>query len=472
MSLVGPEPVSTSPLRRVAYDLATERRAQGPYPPGDVWPSLRRSHRMIADALGLLLEGYARHGPVFSLRLFHARHVFMLGPEANHFILVSHADHFRWRDGSFGDLIPLLGDGMLTIDGDFHRRSRRIMLPAFHRERIAAAHGAIGVEVERAVGLWHDGARLDLYRWARELALRVALRALFGLDPDRRPPDLDPTAEFERALGFFGREYALQILRGPRTPFAQLMEARRRLDELLYSEIARRRRSGERGEDLLSLLLDARDEDGSALSEAHVRDHLMTMLFAGHDTTTATVAFLFYELARAPEWDARVAAERAALGREPTAADLTAGADGPLALLEQAIEETLRLYPPAWIGPRRCSRPFEFQGHSIPRGALVNYSSWASHRLPDVWERPHAFRPERFAPEARKQIPRGAYVPFGGGSRICIGMRFGQLEIRTIAARVLRDFRIELAPGFRLAIRQTPTLGPRAGLPVVVKARE
>ena len=317
----------------------------------------------------------------------------MLGPEANHFVLVSHADHFRWRDGAFGDLIPLLGDGMLTIDGDFHRRSRRIMLPAFHRERIAAAHGAIAAEVDRAVGRWQEGARLDLYRWSRELALRVALRALFGFDPDKRPPGLDPTAEFERALSFYGREYVLQILRGPRTPFAEMMAARRRLDELLYGEIARRRRSGERGEDLLSLLLDARDEDGTALSERHVRDHLMTMLFAGHDTTTATVSFLFYELARAPEHAARLAAERAALVREPTAADLVAGTEGPLPQLEQAIEETLRLYPPAWIGPRRAARAFEFGGHSIPRGALVNYSSWASHRLPDVWEDPHAFRP-------------------------------------------------------------------------------
>jgi cytochrome P450 len=451
MSLVGPPPVTTSPVRRVAYDLAIERHAQGPYPPGDVWPSARRTHRMIADPLRLLLEGYARHGPIFSLRIFHARHVFMLGPEANHFILVSHADHFRWRDGAFGDLIPLLGDGMLTIDGDFHRRSRRIMLPAFHRERIAAAQATMAEEVERAVAPWHDGARLDLYHWARELALRVALRALFGFDPDRRPAGLDATAEFERALGFSGREYVLQVLRGPRTPFAQMMTARRRLDALLYAEIARRRRSGERGEDLLSLLLDARDEDGSALSERHVRDHLMTMLFAGHDTTTATIAFLFYELARSPQWAARVGEE---------------------AQLEQAIEETLRLYPPAWIGPRRAARAFEFAGHTVPAGALVNYSSWASHRLPDVWESPHAFRPERFAPEARKRIPRGAYVPFGGGSRICIGMRFGQLEIRTIAARVLRDFRLELAPGFRMAIRQTPTLGPRAGLPMVVKRPE
>src|SRR6187549_588920 len=180
MSLAGPPPVSTSAVRRVVYELMAERRARGPYPPGDVWPSPVRTHRMIADPLGLLLDAYARHGPVFSLRIFHARHVFMLGPEANHFVLVSHADHFRWRDGAFGDLIPLLGDGLLTIDGDFHRRSRRIMLPAFHSQRIAGALATMEDEIDRAVAPWRPGDRIELYGWARDLALRVAMRALFG----------------------------------------------------------------------------------------------------------------------------------------------------------------------------------------------------------------------------------------------------------------------------------------------------
>ena len=139
MSLAGPEPVSSSPVRRVAYDLRAERRARGGYPPGDVWPSLRRSHRMIADPLGLLLDAYERHGPVFTLRVLHNPVVFMLGPEANRFMTLGHPELFEYRGGYYGDLLPLLGDGLLTIDGDFHRRSRRIMLPAFHRQRIAAA---------------------------------------------------------------------------------------------------------------------------------------------------------------------------------------------------------------------------------------------------------------------------------------------------------------------------------------------
>lgn len=451
MSLTGPEPLSTNPLRRVAFELQTERRARGGYPPGDVSPSLRRTHRMIVDPLTLLLEAYERHGPVFSLRVLNARNVFMLGPEANHFMLVSHADRFRWRDGGFGDLIPLLGDGMLTIDGDFHRQSRRTMLPAFHHERVQAARGVMDEEIERALAPWQDGLELDLYGWARELALRVAMRALFGFDPDARSGDeraargrgVHPAREFERALAFYGREYWLQVLRGPGTPWRTQANARGRLDRLIYAEIAQRRRSGVRGEDVLSLLLDA------PFSDRHVRDHVMTLLFAGHDTTTATIAFLFYELARHPALAAAIAG------------------DGDL--LDQALDETLRLYPPAWIGPRRAAETFEFGGHRIAAGAPVNYSSWASHRLPDVWEAPDEFRPERFSPEQRGRIPKGAYVPFGGGSRICLGMRFGQLEIKAIAAAVTRRFRVELPDGFRLRIRQTPTLGPADGLPVRIR---
>jgi cytochrome P450 len=428
----------------VANELVAERRAVGGVPPGDRNPSVSRTRAMIRDPLGLLLDAYERHGPVFSLRVLHANNVFVLGPEANHFVLVSGADHFRWRDGAFADLIPLLGDGLLTIDGDFHRRSRRIMLPAFHRERIAGYRGVMEDEARRGLEGWRAGETVDLYRWTRHVALRVAMRALFGLDPDDKPADLDPAREFERALAYYGEDYWLQVLRGPRTPFTRLLRARERLDALIYAEIARRRRSGARGVDVLSLLLDASDEDGEVLTDPQIRDQVMTLLFAGHDTTTSTISFLMWELAARPDWEA----------------------------LEPAIDETLRLYPAAWIGPRRSIKPFALHGVHVPAGVPVNYSSWASHRLPDVWDAPHAFRPERFVPGEREKIPRGAYVPFGGGSRICLGMRFGQLEINVIAAAIRERFALERRPGFRLEIRQTPTLGPKSGLPMIVRARD
>ena len=450
MSLAGPQPVSTNPIARLASDLRAERAASVPFPPGETNLSARRTRRMLRDPLGLLLESYGRYGPIFTLRVFHGRVVFMLGPEANHYVTVSHAQNFSWRDGHMGDLIPLLGDGLLTIDGEFHRRSRKIMLPAFHRERIDAASAVMHEEVEAEVGRWRAADEFGLYHSTRRLALRIAMRALFGFHPEIAAGRADAADEFEHALGFWSRDYLLQIMRGPGSPFSRMQRARLALDELIYAEIDRRRASGERGDDILSLLLDASDEDGSHLSKAQIRDEVMTLLFAGHDTTTSTVAFLFYELARAPEWADRAASDSDAL--------------------EQCIDETLRLYPPAWIGPRRAVSDFEFAGHTVPAGAFVNYCSWASHRLPDVWDEPHAFRPERFAPGAREEIPKGAYVPFGGGSRTCIGMRFGQQEIRVIAGRVLRHFRLEVSAGYRLRIRQMPTIGPQDGLPVRVRA--
>jgi cytochrome P450 len=239
---------------------------------------------------------------------------------------------------------------------------------------------------------------------------------------------------------------------------------------VIFEEIARRRASGERGADILSLLLDAEDEDGSRLSDQELRDQVMTLLFAGHDTATSTVTFLFYELGRNPHEVAPLTEEHDAVvgDRGATADDLVAG----LPRLDMALDETLRMYPPAWIGPRRSIEPFELCGVEVPGGVFVNYCSWASHHLPEVFPEPSRFRPARFEPEAKAALPKGAYVPFGGGSRTCIGMRFGQLEVKAIAASILRRFRLELAePQREPSIRQMPTLSPRGGLPVFVRER-
>src|SRR5688572_23969527 len=206
MSLAPPPPISTNPFRRLYDDLRAELDAGVAFPPGDTTPSLARTKRFAEQPLPLLLDAYERHGPVFTLRIFHGRVVFMLGPEANHYVTVSHADNFRWRDGHLGDLIPLLGDGLLTIDGEFHRRSRKAMLPVFHRERIAKATETILEEASAAVDALPPG-RLDLYAWTRRLALRIAMRALFGLDPDRVPRGLDAAKAFEDALSYYSRDY-------------------------------------------------------------------------------------------------------------------------------------------------------------------------------------------------------------------------------------------------------------------------
>jgi cytochrome P450 len=196
----------------------------------------------------------------------------------------------------------------------------------------------------------------------------------------------------------------------------------------------------------------------------------MTLHFAGHDTPTSTVAFMFYELARQPDIVASLREEQGrVLGEERPDAGLLMS--GQLRLLEMVLDETLRKYPPAWIGARKSVDSYEFAGKRVPGGAYVNYSSWVSHHLPEVFPEPEEFRPERFSPEAKAALPKGAYVPFGAGSRICIGMRFGQLEIKAIATELVRRFDFELAPGYELHTRQMPTIGPRGGLPLIVHTR-
>ena len=237
---------------------------------------------------------------------------------------------------------------------------------------------------------------IDLYAWTRDLALRVAMRALFGLDAGRRRPQVgyadlclpgvdaaervrDARSPSTRAASP-GRSRA-----DPGSPYARVLRSRQRLDALLFSEIDRRRDGEGLGEDLLSLLIEARDEDGDPLPREQIRDEVMTLLFAGHDTTTSTVAFLFYELARNPEI-----------------------AEDPGITMEMLIDETLRKYPPAYIGPRRSIDAFEFQGMPVPARAHVQYCSWASHHLPDVWPDPDRFDPYRFTPERKAALPRRA----------------------------------------------------------------
>lgn len=454
---------------RLGADIRDELRAGGGWPPGLSSFDLARTRRFVVDPLPILLDCYERFGPIFSLRVFHERFVFMLGPAANHYVLVSHAQNFRWREGDFGQLTPLIGDGLLTIDGAYHRRARRIMLPAFHHDSIAAAVDTMVTEAQRALDPWRVGNRVDVYHWARELAMRIAMRALLGLDPDDRDSGARAAYHFERALSFYGTGPFVRMHRGPGSAWRRMKASRRVLDEIVHAEIRRRRAREADGTDILGLLLAARDEDGSGFSDAEIRDQLMTLMFAGHDTSTSTISFLLYELARHPDCLRRVSDEQddVLAGRPPGAADVA----GALPQLDMALDEALRLYPPAWIGPRRAVEAFEFGGHHVPAGAYLAYCSWASHRLPEVFPDPEAFVPERFSAERKAALPRGAYVPFGAGSRTCIGMRFGQLEVKAVATLLLQRFRPELPGGHALHVRQMPTLSPENGLPMVLRER-
>jgi cytochrome P450 len=467
-----PKQLSANPVVRVLDDVHAEImvRSRGSYPPGPQSFSFGRTLQAARDPLPLLLSLYEEHGPIFSARLLHHPVVFMLGPEANHFITVAHPENFHWRESSFGDLIPLLGDGLLTIDDAYHDRAREIMMPAFHREQVAASVAAMVDEATPAIGRLKPGQVVDVYEWMRGLAMRIAMRALLGLDPDEAGKGAAAAEHFERALGFYGIDFHLRLLRGPRSPWSKMVRSRAVLDRIVYDEIAQRRASPDPDRmDILSLLVAVRDEAGEGFTDKEIRDQTMTLMFAGHDTSTSTLTFMVHELAHHPDVLAKLCEEqdRVLEGAAPDIDKL----EREMPYLDMVLDETLRLYPPAWIGPRRAVRDFEFNGHRVARGAYVNYCSWASHRIPAVFPEPEAFIPERFTRERKAALPRGAYVPFGGGRRICIGKRFGQIEVKLVATMLLQRLRLDAMPGRTMTVRQMPTLSPRGGLQMRVLPR-
>src|SRR3954451_4938745 len=236
-----PPRMSANPLRRVVADVYEEWRERGKFPPGPTDFSLARTHQIAHDPLPLLLGAYEEHGPIFSMRLLHSRGIFMLGPEANPFVTVGHPETFHWRESSFGDLIPLLGDGLLTVDEDYHDRARAIMMPAFHREQVAAAIEAMTIEADEAISALPIGEVVDIYEWMRNLAMRIAMRALLGLDPDEAGKGAAAADHFERALEYYGIDYGLRLLRGPGSPWRKMVASRAVLDEIVFAEVERRR---------------------------------------------------------------------------------------------------------------------------------------------------------------------------------------------------------------------------------------
>ncbi len=465
-----PPAMSSSPARRVAGDLAVEWKGRGRYPPGPGGNNFTRTLKIARDPLPILLGAYEEFGPIFTLRLLHTQVVFMLGPEANHYVTVSHPENFHWRESSFGDLIPLLGDGLLTVDDDYHDHARATMMPAFHREQVAASVEAMISEATPAIERLNEGEVLDIYEWMRGLAMRIAMRALLGLDPDEAGKGAAAAEHFERALEFYGIDFALRFLRGPGSPWRKMLASRRVLDEIVFGEIDQRRQNPDPDRmDVLSLLLGVRDQAGAGFSDREVRDQLMTLMFAGHDTSTSTLTFMMFELARHPEVIERLQEEqdRVLGGATPDIEQL----ERQMPYLEMVLDEVLRLYPPAWIGPRRAVREFEFNQHVVPADAYLNYCSWASHRIPEFFPDPEAFIPERFSRERKAALPRGAYVPFGGGKRICIGKRFGQIEVKLVATMLLQRLRLDLLPGRTMTVRQMPTLSPKGGLKMRVDPR-
>jgi cytochrome P450 len=357
-----------------------------------------------------------------------------------------------------------LGNGLVTLEGAEHRRHRRLVQPVMHTRSIAAQAQAMVALARDRVDSWPDGCTVDIFNEMQDLTLRIVCAALFHMDSPTE------TERFVAAVRAFAASLNVVLRRAfpipdwvPASGNRVRRQTVRAVDALAYDLIQRRR--ADPGEDLVSLLVCATDDEGGpALNDVEVRDELMTMFFAGHETSAAALAWALYLLANHPDVAQALRAEVASLGKDSIEmADL-----GQLELLDRVVAETLRLYPPAWLFDRSPIEDIEINGYRIPRGGNVLLSPWVVHRDPRVWDAADEFRPDRFAGGVP---PREAYLPFGDGPRICVGNRFAEAEIRIVLATLLPRVDLSLVDSAPVRPEGDATLRPRGGLRMVVQKR-
>ncbi|HEX5506406.1 MAG TPA: cytochrome P450 [Thermomicrobiales bacterium] len=422
------------------------------------------------DPLGFFARCAREYGDFVPLQFGPRRALLVSDPAAIEAVLVTNHRAFG-KSFVYRLLRPLLGDGLLTSDGETWRRSRRLVQPAFHRERVAAAGAVMVAAAERQSAPWRDGEARDLHAELQRLTLAVAAEALCGVDIARDAGGVGAalTTVLER---FATRSRGLGFLLPAWLPTPGNRRNRRaiaRLDAIIYGIIARRRAAGEDRGDVLTLLLGARDAgDGGALTDRQVRDELMTLLLAGHETTASALAWTWYLLAQHPEVDARLAAELSAAlgGRAPTVADRPR-----LGYAERVLTEALRLYPPSWIVERESRAECEIGGYRVPAGTTVAMSQWVVHRDPRYYPDPEVFDPDRWADGRAARLPKFAYFPFGGGPRHCIGSAFALQEALLVLATIAPRYRVSLVPDRPVTPWPTVTLRPRDGVYVTLHRR-
>ena len=441
------------------------------------WPPGPRSTPMSALPFGLrrdplaFISGLARaHGDISHI-VAAGEHVVLLNhPQLVKDVLVTNQRLFHKGRG-LERARRLLGDGLLTSEGETHLRQRRLIQPAFHKERIASYAVAMTEYADRVQHAWTDGASIDVAEEMMRLTLRIVGRTLFDADVEAQARDVG------EALTNVLASFWTTML-----PFPDLLEklpipvlargkaARARLDAIIYGLIAeRRKRPGDRG-DLLSMLLLAQDEEqgGRGMTDQQVRDEAMTIFLAGHETTANALAWTWYLLSQSRDAEARLHDEidRVLGGRMPTVADLP-----QLSFVEQVITESMRLYPPAWIVGRRAVTPYTVGAFTLPARTLVLMSPYVLQRDARFFPDPEVFRPERWTPEFKQSLPPFAYFPFGGGTRRCIGESFAWMELVLVAATIAQRWRLHLEPGHPVVPQPVVTLRLKHGLRMRVERR-
>jgi cytochrome P450 len=420
------------------------------------------------DPAGFLEKMARQYGDVVYIPLGR-QHIYYLGhPDAIRDVLVTHQNKFK-KSRMLERARVLLGDGLLTSEGNHHRRQRRLVQPAFHRDRLAG-YGAVMVERSAIVrDQWKSSEPFDVLQEMMRLTLAIVAKTLFSTDVDSEADDIGTALTqvfdlFEVILMPFSE--ILEKL--PLPAVRRFKRARKRLDETIYRLIAERRASGSDAGDLLSMLLLAQDEEGSGgMTDEQVRDEALTLFLAGHETTANALTWAWYLLSQNPQAEAVFHAEldRVLAGRLPSFDDLP-----QLRYTESVISEALRLYPPAWGIGRRALEDYPVGDFMIPERSVVLMSPYVVHRDPRWFSDPLVCRPERWLAEDPAR-PKFAYFPFGGGARVCIGERFAWMEGTLLLAAIGQRWRLLLEPGHRVETHARITLRPKHGMRMLAESR-
>jgi cytochrome P450 len=435
------------------------------------------------DPLGFLTDCARRYGDFVPMRFGLLPGLLLSHPDLAEEVLV--AQHRHFVKSPTVRRLRVIGNGLLTSEGEFWRRQRRLIQPAFHRQRVAGYAETMVRHTERMLAGWRDGETREVVRDMTALTMGIVTETLFGAGLPSRPGTLEEIGAALAEIGehFNSRTYSLRFFLPDAVPTPGNLRLRRaiaRLDRVIYGLIGQRRRGGQADTgDLLSLLLRARDEAsgrepgqggerGGGMSDRQLRDEVMTLFLAGHDTTALALSWTWALLAQHPEAEARLHAElRAVLGgRAPTAADLPR-----LRYTEHVLTEAMRLYPPAWAVGRQAAADCAIGGRRVRRGTVVTISQWVIHRDPRFFPDADAFRPERWADGLAGRLPRYAYFPFGAGPRVCIGNGFALTEGVLLLATIARRFRLALEPGPAVTPQPFVTLRPKDGVRTVLRRR-
>jgi cytochrome P450 len=415
------------------------------------------------DPLRFLCAMRETHGDVVEVAIGPMKTTLVSHPDLIEDILVTRSR--LWQKDRFlqTSLRPVLGDGLLSSEGDFWRKQRRLAQPAFHRDRIAAYAGMMVDQATRLVRSWREGEVRDVHTDMMRLTLAIVAQTLFGADVGDHAEDVGKALEAVLAVVADPVELLIPLLKRLPTPKRKRFDrAVARLDTIIYRVIEERRKAASAETvDLLSMLLHAQDEDGSRMSDRQLRDECLTLFLAGHETTAINLSWTWLLLSRHPEVRRKLAGELDdVLGdRSATFADVP-----KLRYTSHVIAESLRLYPPAWSLGREAREDVDVGGYRISRGQQVWFCPWAIHRDARWFDEPDLFRPERWEGDFAKRLPRYAYFPFGGGPRLCIGQAFAQLEAVLLLATLAQAFDVEVLQSPRPTPEPSVTLRPKHGL--------